>query len=604
MSRKESLWYIGLLLLAAVLYVWNLSINGWANAYYAAAAQAGASDWKAFFFGSSDLGNGITVDKLPASIWVSSMSVRLFGLSSWSLLVPQALMGVGTIALTYVIVRRHFHMTAALLAGGIALLTPAAAVMFRYNSPDALLTLLLVTSLYLVVRAVEDGRWRWLLGAGIAVGLGFLTKSAQALIILPVLGLVYLFAGPAKMGRRVLQLLASTGAAAVAAGWWVVIAENSEAMERPYAGGSFTNSFVEVLLRQNGLGRLVGTAAGGSSQTEDIKSGPLKLLMYPTFGTQGAWLLIIAMMLLISSLVLLRRRPINDPKRAVLLLAGGWLFAYSGVFSFMSGVINPYYLVALAPPLGIVVGAGAQLSWAARRWLPFRLAHAVTFLVSAMLAAGYLAISGGLGSPLALVVLIAAVILAELLIFRIRKRIVVRATAIATTVVCLIGPSLFTISAVLNPHVGIWPAATLPAATVVFDSPAPDDWPADSTVAARGTAIGHSPDKAVLDLLAADASGSRWTAATPGASNAARYQLESGASVLPIGGFNGSTPFPTLNQFRDYAQTGEIRYYISRSDSENISAEAGFADEITAWVRANFTPRVIGEIEVYDLQRP
>jgi 4-amino-4-deoxy-L-arabinose transferase-like glycosyltransferase len=602
MSRRETLWFSGLLVLAATMYLWNLSLNGWANAYYAAAAQAGASDWKAFFFGSSDGGNGITVDKLPGSIWVSSLSVRLFGLNSWSLLAPQALMGVGTVALTYLTVRRRFRMTAAMLAGTVALLTPAAAIMFRYNNPDALLTFLLALSLYLVLRAVEDGRWRWLLAAGTAIGVGFLTKSAQAVVILPVLGLVYLYAGPQSLGRRLRQLAGALGAAVVSAGWWIVFAESTNAVDRPYAGGSFTNSFVEVLLKQNGLGRIVGSAAGGSSQLDVIKSGPLKLFMYPAFGTQGSWLLAIAITLLVCSLVLLRRRPRNDRRRAMLLLAGGWLIAYAGVFSFMSGVIHPYYLVALGPPMGMVIGAGAELSWAARRWLPFRLAHALAVLISSLLAAGYLTVGGGFGSALAPVMLVLAVVLTELLIFRIRKRIVVQSTAILAAAGCLIGPAIFTFAAILAPHTGIWPAATLPTAPHVFDSPDPNEWPADTPRAFRGSAIGYSPDQAVLDLLAASSDGQRWAAATPGASNAAQYQLGSGSAVMPVGGFNGGTPYPTVSQFRDFAQKGEIRYYISRSDSEDISEEAGFADDVTAWVRANFTPVIVGDVEVYDLQ--
>lgn len=601
MSSREKLGFFGLLLAAAILYLWNLSSNGWGNAYYAAASQAGALDWKAFFFGSSDVGNGITLDKLPASIWVSSLSVRLFGLSSWSLLAPQALMGVGTVAFTYLTVRRHFRMTAAMLAGIVTLLTPAAAVLFRYNNPDALLTLLLAASLYLTLRAVEDGRWRWLLGAGIVVGLGFLTKSAQALIILPVLGLVYLFAGPGRAVRRLWQLLAALGMVVVSAGWWIVIAENWDAGSRPYAGGSFTNSFVEVILRQNGLGRILGAAAGGSEQTEDIKSGPLKLLMYPIFGTQGSWLLIIALMLLMTSLVLLRQRPRLDPRRATLLLAGGWLLAYAGVFSFMSGVINPYYLVALAPPLGIVVGAGAQLSWPARRWFPFRIAHAAAFLVSTLLAAGYSSISGGLGSAVGLLIVGAAACLTGLLLIRIRSGVVVKPIAVAVTAVCLIGPAVFTVSGVLLPHAGIWPAAALPTAKV-FDSPLPEAWPNGTPLSFRGTAIGHAPEKEVTDILAAEADTTRWTAATPGASNAARYQLASGASILPVGGFNGSSPFPTLDQFREYVRTGQVRYYLVRSDDEDISAEASFADDITSWVETEFTARTTGKVELYDLQ--
>jgi hypothetical protein len=250
----------------------------------------------------------------------------------------------------------------------------------------------------------------------------------------------------------------------------------------------------------------------------------------------------------------------------------------------------------------MVVGAGAQLSWAARRWLPFRIAHAVVFLISAVLAAGYLAFGGGAGSTAALIVLVLAVVLAEMLIFRIRKRVVIRSTAIAVVAVSLLGPALFSVSAVLSPHTGIWPAASLPSAKNVFDSPSPGAWPGDISLATRGSAIGYTPEQPILDLLAADAGQSRWTAATPGASNAARYQLESGAAVLPVGGFNGGTPFPTVSQFRDYAEAGQIRYYITRRDSLDLSAEAGFADEVTAWVKANFTPHVIGEVELYDLQ--
>src|SRR5215207_1027371 len=117
MSRREIPWFAALLMVAALVYLWNLPLNGWGNAYYAAAAQAGASDWTAFFFGASDAGNGITVDKLPGSIWVASLSVRLFGLSSWSLLVPQALMGVATVALSYLTVRRLFSARSAMLTG-------------------------------------------------------------------------------------------------------------------------------------------------------------------------------------------------------------------------------------------------------------------------------------------------------------------------------------------------------------------------------------------------------------------------------------------------------------------------------------------------------
>lgn len=154
-----------LLLATGALYLWNLGASGWANAFYSAAAQAGSQDWTAWFIGSSDAANAITVDKPPASLWVMGLSVRLFGLSSWSILVPQALMGVATVWLVYLSVRRAaapatadavLAHRAGLLAGAVMALTPVAVLMFRFNNPDALLVLLMTAAAYAVLRSIQD----------------------------------------------------------------------------------------------------------------------------------------------------------------------------------------------------------------------------------------------------------------------------------------------------------------------------------------------------------------------------------------------------------------------------------------------------------------
>ncbi len=144
------------------LYIWGLGQSGWANSFYSAAVQAGTKSWKAFFFGSSDASNFITVDKPPAALWVMEISARLFGVNAWSILVPQALEGVATVGLLFVTVRRWFHPGAALLAGAVVALTPVATLMFRYNNPDALLTLVLTAAAYATIRAIEGGRTRWM----------------------------------------------------------------------------------------------------------------------------------------------------------------------------------------------------------------------------------------------------------------------------------------------------------------------------------------------------------------------------------------------------------------------------------------------------------
>ncbi|MGH3267722.1 MAG: glycosyltransferase family 39 protein, partial [Trebonia sp.] len=252
----------GLLLVTGVLYLFNLSRNGYANDFYAAAVQAGTRSWKAFFFGSFDSSSFITVDKTPASLWVDEIAAGIFGFSTWTLLVPQALEGIASVAVLYAAVRRWFGPGAGLVAGAVLALTPAAALMFRFNNPDALLVLLMTASAYCVERAIERDRTRWLVLAGVLLGFGFLTKMAQAFLVLPAFGVAYLWAGPARFRRRVWQVVVLGLSVVLGAGWWVAIAQLWPASSRPYFGGSTNNNILELALGYNGLGRLDGTETG------------------------------------------------------------------------------------------------------------------------------------------------------------------------------------------------------------------------------------------------------------------------------------------------------------------------------------------------------
>jgi 4-amino-4-deoxy-L-arabinose transferase-like glycosyltransferase len=196
----------GVLVLATIVYVVNLTVSGYANIYYSGAAWAASQSWSAWFFGSIDPANFITVDKPPLATMAMGLSVRLFGLSSASMLLPQALMGVGTVALLMATVRRTFGAPASIIAGVIMALTPAAVLIFRYNNPDALLTLLLVGSAYALIRALEHNRLRWVALAGVLVGLGFETKLLQAFLVLPVFAIVYAIAAPGSIRRRITGL--------------------------------------------------------------------------------------------------------------------------------------------------------------------------------------------------------------------------------------------------------------------------------------------------------------------------------------------------------------------------------------------------------------
>jgi 4-amino-4-deoxy-L-arabinose transferase-like glycosyltransferase len=353
----------GLLSLTALLYLWDLSRNGYANDFYSAAVQAGTKSWKAAFFGSFDSSSFITVDKTPASLWVDELSAKLFGFNSWSLLAPQAVEGVASVALLYAAVRRWFGPSAGLIAGAVLALTPAAALIFRFNNPDALLVLLMTAAGYAVQRALERDRTRWLVLAGLLLGFAFLTKMAQAFLVLPGFGLAYLWAGPARLGRRIWQLLAGLGGVIVGAGWWIAIAQLTPAADRPYFGGSTDNNILELALGYNGFGRLDGSetgsiGGGGGGSSFGGATGVLRLFQ-SDFGGQVSWLIPAALISLGALLWISRRAPRTSRVRSFALLWGGWLLVTGVVFSYMQGIIHPYYMVALAPAIGALVGVGA-----------------------------------------------------------------------------------------------------------------------------------------------------------------------------------------------------------------------------------------------------
>ncbi|MGN5634017.1 glycosyltransferase family 39 protein [Streptomyces sp. AC154] len=369
--------FLGMLLAITAAYLWNLSASGYANSFYSAAAQAGSQSWKAFFFGSLDSANAITVDKPPATLWPMALSVRVFGLGSWAILFPQVLMGVATAGVLYASVRRRFSAAAGLITMAVFALTPVAALMFRFNNPDALLALLMTVTVYCVLRAMEDGRTKWLVWAGVAVGLAFLSKTLQAFLILPPLAVLYAVFSPVSVRRRFGQLGLSALSMLVAGGWWVAIVELWPASSRPYIGGSQNNSFLELTFGYNGLGRINGDETGsvgggggpgGGAGGQWGETG-IGRMFNSEIGSQISWLLPAALILLVAGVWLTWRAKRTDPVRAAFLAWGSSLLMTAGVFSFMAGIFHQYYTVALVPYIAALIGMGVSVLWEERsRW--------------------------------------------------------------------------------------------------------------------------------------------------------------------------------------------------------------------------------------------
>ncbi|MFJ7215130.1 ArnT family glycosyltransferase [Amycolatopsis sp. NPDC098790] len=599
---------IALLLGTAVLYLWGLGASGWANAFYSAAAQAGSQSWKALFFGSSDAANAITVDKTPAALWVMGLSARLFGVNAWSILVPQALMGVGSVWLLHATVKRTSGPAAGLVAGLVLALTPAAALMFRFNNPDALLVLLLVAGAYCVVRALEKASPKWLALAGVAVGFGFLAKMLQAFLVLPAFAVAYLVAAPASPGKRLLHLLGAFAATVAAAGWYLVVVALWPAADRPFIGGSQTNSLWELVFGYNGFGRITGDEVGsvGGGAGRGWGSTGLTRLFGSEMAGGIAWLIPAALLALGAGLWFTRRAPRTDRSRAALLLWGGWLLVTALVFSYMGGIIHPYYTVALAPAIAALVGTAAVQLWLLRS----------RPVASGLLSGGvaltavttYLLLSGSSWQPwLAPAVLVGGLLAAVTLFFAAHlTRWAASLVAGFALVVLLSGSGAYTLATAATTHDGAIPSAGPSSGFGGGFRGGPGGAPGGGFGGGRAGGPGSLlsttlPGAELTALLQQDAAKYTWTAATVLSNAAAGYQLASGAPVMAVGGFNGTDPYPTLDQFQQYVASGRIHYFLGEGMTMQGSTGSDAAQQIAEWVASTYQSSTVDGVTVYDL---
>jgi 4-amino-4-deoxy-L-arabinose transferase-like glycosyltransferase len=619
---------LALLAATAVLYLWNLSASGWGNSFYAAAAQAGAQSWKAWLFGSLDAGNAITVDKPPAALWVMGLSARIFGVNSWSVLAPQALMGVAAVGLLYASVKRWFGPVAGILAGAALALTPVAVLMFRFDNPDALLVLLMTAGAYTTIRAVEKASWKWLALTGVLLGFGFLTKMMQAFLVLPAFALVYLVAAPTGLGKRIRDLLIAGVALVVSAGWFVALVSLWPASSRPFIAGSTNNSLWELAIGYNGLGRLLGGdgnmtggGGGGSQNTSFGGATGIGRLFGSAMGTEISWLLPAALIAMVAVLAATWSAPRTDRARAAIILWGGWLLVTGVTFSYMSGTIHPYYTIALAPAIAALVAVGGRVLWLYRGALWARATLAALVLASA--AWGFVLLGRTDWLPMLRWAALAVGVVAALALLvptvRLGKLTVV--AVLAAVLAAGAGSAAWATATAGQTHSGSIPSSG-PAAAATMGAGGMGGGPGGtmgtrpgqtgSTSSSSGTSSaagrtgggtgGESTSTELTALL--KASTTKWSAAISGATSAANLELASGTSVIALGGWNGGDPSPTLAQFKADVAAGQIHYYISGGGMGGGGGAGGSStasSQIATWVAATYKATTVGGNTVYDL---
>jgi 4-amino-4-deoxy-L-arabinose transferase-like glycosyltransferase len=615
--------FAGVVAIAFALNAWSISDSGYGNTYYAAAVRSMSMSWKAFFFGAFDPGGFITVDKPPVFLWVGALSARLFGYSSWSLLLPSAVAGSASAALLWLIVRRWFGVMAATIAGLALALTPISVAVNRLNLPEPFMILALVGAAGAVLRSIESRRWRmWTALAGVLVGVAFNTKMLAAWIPGPAFALAIVAATPRVDGAMLRRLGARLAVLAVAtfavSASWMLVVDLWPASQRPYIGGSTDNTVLDLVLGYNGFGRVDGVSQGGGAPRTNAAPAPGS--QAPRFGTgvppgapaqvpppaarggrfngpggiiagipglgrmfddsnggQIAWLLPFALIASVAALWHWRRDPV---RRAAVVLFAGWILLFGGIFSYAHGIFHTYYTSAMAPGVAAMTGIGvvtlARAARQDRRWLAVVAAAVLASVWAQLVITDRTPDFYGWMRPLMLLGVAAGAFATIALSSKRRSLTVGLALAVAGL---LLIPAGWSMSAVANSALN----TTLPQA-------GPRRGASGQTFGSRAFDDGSSRLAAWLE--AHGASFAKWQLVTPSAQNGARIEAENGLSVMALGGFSGRDPTISLGDFAAYVAAGDVRFVlVSQGGPGGGPGRAGPAAGVIPRGGFRFTPR-------------
>jgi len=629
-----------LLALTGALYLFGALHNGMANSYYAAAVQAASQDWTAWLFGSLDAANYVSIDKPPLATMLMGLSARLFGFSSFSMLLPSVLAGVGSVWLVYGAVKRQFGFTSAVIAGATLMLTPVAALMFGFNNPDAILTLMLTASGYAFLRSLEGKRpLLWLGLAGLFTGLAFNAKMLQRLMVLPAMVVVYLVFAKPPIVMRLLHLMFAGVITMMSTLWWSVLVLLTPAGSRPWVGSTNDNNIWSLIFGYNGFGRLLGGRGGGGgpvggappsgeiggattlqtagSTTQTMADGADMIpggmgggpgggrgpggtgfggqtgifrIFNNDFGPNIAWLLVLALAGGGLMLWILRKTPRTNRGRAAVIFWMLWLLIHIVIFSMTSGVIHPYYVVVMAPAVAALVGISLPFLWGAyTRRKPYAWLLPLLVGVTAVIAVMILGYAGTMTWLMWIVGLLGLTGMIGLLVNLYAPSRWLQNLAIITALTaCTLAPTVYALATVNVAHTGSIPTA------------------GPSSTAMQGSNNEKSQaDSQLVQYLVEHQNGATWLVTVASANESAAIQLTSGQPVMAVGGFNGSDTPLTLEQFKQLVKAGKVKYYAISSHSRSGGGPGGGNNDITTWVKQTGTVVNYGgsDVTLYELSR-
>ena len=595
-ARYEYPVLAAIVALTAVLCTWGIDRSVF-HVFYASAVRSMTDNPVAFLYGSFDPMNSITLDKLPGFLWPQAVSALVFGFHPWALVLPQGIEAVGCVLLLHVLVRRWAGVPAGLLAAAFMALTPVTVGVGRSIVEDAPFLLLLLLAAEATQRAVGRAKLRTLLLAGVWVGAAFQCKMLEAWAVLPALAVTYLVAAPASLRRRVGHIALAGAVTLAMSASWAAVATLTPLRDRPYLDGTTNNSPFGLIVGYNFLGRFngLGATAVGMGGVATGQSGPhaaatagrlsdsaLKMFS-PGLATQTGWLYPLAAVGLVWGLAVARRRrvPRTDPALAGHLMWGTWLAAFFAAFSVGSVTGHTYYMGVVAVALCALSGPALVRCWHAlrvggpRAWVfPAVIAANVMWCTALTLYYGrfmpWLAPAAGTLCALALVLLAWSGLRGTG-----RARVAAAGLAAGLASILLV-PAAWSASA-LSPR---------------YNQPGSMGRVGPLSRPGSGGPVRLKPAQwRLLGYLEAHRDRAAYLVAVPAWTDASAYILSANAPILPMGGFTGQVPFPTLRQFERLIGSGELRYVIlGHRDLVRSHHATSTTGSVVRWVESHCAP--------------
>ncbi|MGG0175159.1 glycosyltransferase family 39 protein [Gottfriedia acidiceleris] len=689
-----------IVLLSAILNGYNIWTDKYVNSYYTSAVASMLQSFHNFFFASFDPGGYVTVDKPPVTFWIQTISAYIFGLHGWSVILPQALSGVGSVLLIYVMVKPTFGKTAARLSALALAITPVLVAVSRTNNIDSMLVFTLLLGSWFLFKGLKKNKLWYVLVAFAMIGVGFNEKMLQAYMVLPAFYLLYWIAAKVNWKKKLGILALATSVLLAVSLSWAVIVDSIPASKRPYIGSSQTNSVLELAFGYNGVSRLVGMDGGGgkppsqnnnnsqnstenstsqnsgsTSTSNDTASnnaltqgqnampegapsfnkdggpngksgggmfntgtaGPFRLFQSELSG-QASWLIPFVLFGLVGIFIDLRKKNFTQKHKEALFWTA-WLVPVMGFFS-VAGFFHQYYLIMLAPPVAALAGTGwsklFELYRSKLNWKSFLLPAAIfiTSIFEWYIVHPYDSIIG-IGWSLAILLLGIGVTI-WLSIMKASESRMEFMAAIIGFFVLLIGPIYWAFTPITYGQSSMLPAA-VPTSTMgnfggapsgINGNMPPENMPdgmpgqgqqdgnAQGDMPGQGQQDGNTQgdipgqgqqdgnmqggmsgqgtnkngggmgneqiDQKTYSYLTKSNSGEKFLFATADYSTAAAYIIETGKSVMAMGGFSGSDPILTVDKLEKLVKEGKVKYFMI---SDGMGGGRGGSSEITEWIK-------------------